>query len=119
MSQIKPGRDGIDWLNRLGKWRTVFAGWQLGTRAKGDPESDALRHHREATMLLRADVNALTAMLIKKGVFTAAEYTEQVQDEARHLCSEYERRFPGFKATDDGLSINTAIARDTTAGWKP
>jgi hypothetical protein len=27
----------IDWLNRLAKWRTVLAGWQLGTRGSDDP----------------------------------------------------------------------------------
>ena len=36
--------------NRLTKWRSVFAGWQLGTRAKGDPECDAVRDHREVTI---------------------------------------------------------------------
>jgi hypothetical protein len=65
----------IDWLNRLAKWRTVFAGWQLGTRAKGDPESDAVRDHREATILQRAELTALTSLLIKKQIITAAEFT--------------------------------------------
>jgi hypothetical protein len=109
----------INWMERLGKWRTVFAGWQLGTRPKGDPECDAVRDHRELSMALRADVNALTALMIRKGVFTAQEYTDQLQEEAKHLCAEYERRFPGFKATDYGLEMNIQIARDTTAGWKP
>lgn len=54
-------------MNKLAKWRSIFAGWQLGTRAKGDPESDAVRDHREATILLRAEVNALTACLIEGG----------------------------------------------------
>lgn len=109
----------IDWLERLGKWRMVFTGWQLGTRKKGDPEGDAVRDHRELTMALRAEGNALAALLIAKGVFTAQEYTDSVHEEARQLCEQYERRFPGFKATDEGMSINTAIARDTTAGWRP
>ncbi len=109
----------IDWLNRLGKWRTVFAGWQLGTRAKGDPESDAVRDHRELSMLLRAEVSAISQLLVKRGVFTAEEYTAQVHDEAKLLCRAYERRFPGFKATDDGLHVDAEIARDTMRGWKP
>lgn len=109
----------INWMERLGKWRTVFTGWQLGTRPRGDPESDAIRDHRELTMALRADVNALTGLLISKGIFTAQEYTDQLQVECQHLCREYERRFPGFKATDDGMYIDVAIARDTMRGWKP
>src|SRR5258707_10424244 len=55
-------------LNRLTKWRTHYAGWQLGTRAKGDPESDAVRDHRELTMLLRVELTALTGLLMRKGV---------------------------------------------------
>ncbi|HEY1898612.1 MAG TPA: hypothetical protein VGG49_02355 [Steroidobacteraceae bacterium] len=109
----------IDWINRLGKWRTVFTGWQLGTRAKGDPESDAIRDHREATMMLRAEASAVSQLLLRKGVFTAEEYTEQVTEECRLLCKLYERKFPGFKAEDYGIHVDTAIARDTTAGWKP
>src|SRR5438067_1656730 len=38
-------------LNRLTKWRSVFCGWQLGTRSSTDPEAQAVRDHREATML--------------------------------------------------------------------
>lgn len=109
----------INWIERLGKWRTVFTGWQLGTRAKGDPEADAVRDHRDATMMLRAEVSAMSQLLVGKRVFTAEEYTEQVHEEARRLCRLYERKFPGFEATDDGLTIDPAIAADTTAGWKP
>lgn len=109
----------IDWVERLGKWRMVFCGWQLGTRPKGDPEGDAVRDHRELSMALRADVNALTQMLISKGVFSAEEYTAQLQQECEHLCREYERRFPGFKAADNGMVMQLEIVKDTMAGWRP
>jgi hypothetical protein len=109
----------INWIERLGKWRTVFAGWQLGTRPKGDPECDAVRDHREATMALRAECNALTGLMVERGIFTAQEFHDRFQSECQHLCGEYEKRFPGFKATDYGLEINPTIARDTMAGWRP
>jgi hypothetical protein len=109
----------IDWIQRLGKWRVLFTGWQLGTRAKGDPEGDAVRDHRELTMLMRAELSAVSQLLVKKGVFTAEELTEQFREECRLLCHAYERRFPGIKATDDGLSMDVAIAADTMRGWKP
>jgi hypothetical protein len=109
----------IDWLQRVCKWRSVFTGWQLGTRAKGDPEGDAVRDHRELTIVLRAEVTALSALLMKKGVFTIDEYVAELQNEARELSLSYERRFPGFKAADHGMDINVEIARDTMAGWKP
>lgn len=104
---------------RLAKWRTVFAGWQLGTRPKGDPESDAVRDHREVTMLMRSELNALVGLLIDRGVFSAEEFTSRLESEAEYLSKQYERKFPGFKATDDGLSMNPAIAADTMRGWRP
>lgn len=59
----------FDALNKLTKWRMVFAGWQLGTRPKGDPECDAVRDHREATMIQRVEISALSRLLIKKRHF--------------------------------------------------
>lgn len=106
-------------LNRLTKWRALFAGWQLGTRAKGDPESDAVRDHREATIVLRAEVTALVRLCCEKGLFTVDEYTKTLDDEAEHLSKAYARRFPGIKATDYGLHFDAAIAADTMRGWKP
>jgi hypothetical protein len=106
-------------LNRLCKWRMVFASWQLGTRPKGDPECDAVRDHRELSIILRNELNALTRLLIEKGVFTAQERDAAVEAEAELLNKDYQRRFPGFRATDIGMDINTAIAADTMRGWKP
>lgn len=106
-------------LNRLCKWRMVFAGWQLGTRAKGDPECDAVRDHRELSIIMRAELSALVNLLIEKGVFTADEHRAAIEAEAELLNKDYQRRFPGFRATDIGMDINTAIAADTMRGWRP
>jgi hypothetical protein len=106
-------------LNRLIHWKTVLTGWQLGSRPLGDPESDAVRHHRELSLLLRAEVNALTGMLIKAGVFTAEEFDAALEEEAELLSADYARRFPGFVATDEGLEIDPLVAMETTKGWRP
>lgn len=106
-------------LQRLAKWRVVFAGWQLGTRAKGDPECDAVRDHRELSILMRAELNALAGLLIEKGIFSAVEYTAALEREAEQLSLDYQRRFPGARATDSGMDLNLALWRDTTRGWKP
>jgi hypothetical protein len=105
-------------LERLSKWRSLFAGWQLGTRAVGDPESDAVRDHREATIIQRAELSALTALLVKKGVFTAEEFSTTLAREADQLSQDYERRFPGVTATDIGLQIDHRAAQ-TMKGWLP
>jgi hypothetical protein len=100
---------GMRALNRLAKWRAILTGWQLGTREKGDPTSDAVRDHREVTLLLRAEVSALVMLLIEKGVFTAEEIDQQLVIEAQHLERGLEKRFPGARASDDGMHLDTAL----------
>jgi|SRR6202035_1319541 len=105
-------------VNRLARWRAVFANWQLGTRAIGDPESDAVRDHRELSILLRAELTALTGLLIEKGICTAEDFQNALTKEAEELNRDYELRFPGFTALDSGMQLDERAAK-TTAGWKP
>lgn len=109
----------MDKINRLTKWKMVFAGWQLGTRPVGDPECDAVRDHREVTILLRAEVTTLIALLVEKDVCTETEFSEALGTEAEQLSADYSRRFPGFTATDDGIDINVQRASDIMKGWRP
>jgi hypothetical protein len=104
-------------VNRLAKWRTVFAGRWLGTRTKDDPECIAVRDITEKYLMLRVEVNALTKLLSYKGVFTVDEFTNQIIRECDYMQAMLERQFPGFKATDDGMHIDVAAARETTKGW--
>ena len=100
-------------LNRLAKWRTIFAGWQLGTRSKGDPECDAVRDHREVSLMLRAENNALVAMLVQKGVCTSEEWGRALALEAKHMNRSLEAFFPGMRATDDGIDLDLPEAAET------
>lgn len=107
-------------LNRVMKWRGVFAGWQLGTRTSGDPESQAVRDQRELLMLVRIELNALTACLIESGAITSRSFTEQVIVEAELLDKAYEDRFPGMRSTDAGMELfDLQKAQQTMAGWRP
>jgi hypothetical protein len=104
-------------MNRLAKWRALFAGWQLGTRAKGDPESDAVRDTQERLLILRAEVNAL----LEKGLTTQEELQRTMIAEAEHYMGQLEARWPGVKAVDDGLSMDPGVIQRAGwhAGWKP
>ena len=113
MSAREPGL--IAALNRLGKWRGIFAGWQLGTRPKGDPECDAVRDHREVTILLRAEMSAMAGVLVRKGVITEAEWVAALEREANDLSRDYSARFPGVTAADDGLVMDLRRS-ETKAG---
>lgn len=108
-------------LNRLAKWRATFASWQLGTRLQTDAECAAIRDHREVTIMLRAEVSALTQLLIAKGVFTFDEFQTALEGEANALDALYESKFPGFTATDSGMSMKLPEALDTMRrmNWKP
>jgi hypothetical protein len=107
-------------LEKLCKWRAVFAGWQLGTRMMDDPEAQAVRDHREATILLRVEVSALVALLVDKGTFSLTEFQERLLEEAVALDRAYECRFPGIESTEHGIAINPAVVSEhhTMNGWR-
>ena len=96
----------MDVLNKLAKWRVLFAGWQLGTRPKGDPECDAVSDMREAVILMRVELNALAAVLIEEKVITQDLWDYTVAREAETLNKAYEEKFPGVTATPNGLSFD-------------
>src|SRR6266567_539308 len=100
-------------LEKLTKWRKFFASWQLGTRSDSDGESKAVRHHREATILLRAEVTALTGLLIRKGLITQTEFQDSLEKEAAQLDRDYAAAFPGWSSTPEGLSMKMPEALDT------
>lgn len=100
-------------LQKLCKWRNVFAGWQLGTRAKTDGESRAVRDHRELSIILRVEVTAMTDLLIQNGLITPEEFQAAVEREAIQLDKDYERRFPGFSTSLDGVHMKMPEVAET------
>jgi hypothetical protein len=106
-------------LNKLAKWRTVFAGWQLGTRTMDDPECQAVRDHREATLLMRAELSALVTLLHRNKVITTQDFEAELGTQADALSKMMEAKFPGFEATDTGLSMDPVVTANTMKGWRP
>ncbi len=111
--------DHVKKLNRLAKWRSHFAGWQLGTRTSDDPECQAVRDHREATIMLRAEVTAVVGLLLQKGVITEQELHEALAQEADLLAMAYEARWPGAHAGDDGMHYDLPRALGWMQYWRP
>src|SRR5258708_35491911 len=85
-------------MNLVAKWRSFFTGWQLGTRLKGGPQSDALRETHEARILLRVEVTALAGLLIKKGIFYAFEWELQLTRETETLEILLLKHYPRVQA---------------------
>lgn len=136
-------------LNRFVKWRSVLAGWQLGTRALDEggelaavrdhldailplqvelaalrrvlrvdsalckdaadlePKNvlEGVRAHRMTTLILRAEMNALISMLVKDRVITTEQFQSAMLDELVLAEQDMERRFPGARATDEGMRL--------------
>jgi hypothetical protein len=101
-------------LNKLCKWRTFFASWQLGTRVPADGELRAVKNHRETTILLRAEVSALTGLLIEKGVITGQEFQDVLAKEARQLDHDFAAQYSGWSSSDDGMILKMPEAMETT-----
>lgn len=104
--------------NRVAKWRSVFAGWQLGTRSIDDPEAQAVRDQFDARLGLRTELSAVTRLLIDKKIFTEDEFFKQLTIETEELEKMFEKRFPGFKATDTGITIDLQKAEKTMKNWR-
>ena len=100
-------------LERLCKWRSVFAGWQLGTRSDTDGPTRAVRDHRELSMVMRVELSAIVELLIERGIITRASFTEAVEREAVRLDRDYQQRFPGFESTDHGMALDPTKAQET------
>lgn len=104
-------------LNILAKWRVALTGWQLGTRPDTDPVAAAVRDHREATLLLRAELNALTDLLIRQHVISEGGYLAALERSATQLSDDLAARFPGITATETGLDLKFPEAADTMRNW--
>lgn len=100
-------------LEKLAKWRKFFASWQLGTTSAGDGRYKAVAHHREMSIMLRAEQSALTGLLIRKGVFTQEEFQEALLCEATQLDHDYEESYPGWRSTAHGMSMKMPEAAET------
>lgn len=100
-------------VQRLAKWRTVFVGWMIGTKGANEPGVKAYRDRADAVLMQRVEINALTALLVAKGIFTIDEFMAQIVTECEHKQRELEAMFPGYRATDNGISIDAAKAAET------
>lgn len=92
--------------NRLAKWRSWFAGWQLGTQPADHGPTRAVRDAAEARLLMRAELTALASVLLTKGLMTQDEYQEAIAREADFVSESLSIRFPGVTATETGLTMD-------------
>jgi len=111
----------LDALNRVCKWRRVFTGKMIGSGAEDDPLIVGVNDLQEARIIMRVELTTLTGLLLRKGVFNGDELNEAMAEEADLLNADYAKRFPGFKATHDGVDMDVDLARKTMKEqpWAP
>lgn len=109
-------------LNKLCKWRSLYAGWWLGTRPNSDPTTQAVRDNFDRAIVLRAEMTAISAILIQKQVCTQEELQRAVLAEVQALDTQLEKAWPGFRTSDEGLvfaDLNEAAATMKRRGFPP
>jgi hypothetical protein len=112
----------LDAANKLAKWRVFFASWQLGSRTDTDGECKAVKHHRETTLLMRGELNALAGLLIAKGVFTQEEWQDALEAEYKQLDADLSVSYPGWQSSDRGMVMepaDVALATMHKLGFRP
>jgi hypothetical protein len=92
-------------LNRLNHWGMLLAGRLGGTLQSQDPRSKGYRDLFQKYLILRAEANAITAVLLKAGITTREDFTKLITEEAVHLDQTYEKQYPGVRTTDAGLDF--------------
>jgi len=78
-----------------------------------------VRDHRETTMLLRAEVTTLTRILLEANIIKKEELAQIMTEEMQYLDKAYEKKFPGFTTSLDGVHMDIQKCAETTRGWRP
>lgn len=100
-------------LHRLCRWKNVLAMWQLGERDQTDGEFRAVADAREEALVRSVECRAIVGALFAKKIITEAEWANALIMEAQNMEKYMEKRFPGFRANDQGIEIAPDIAAQT------
>jgi hypothetical protein len=122
MSVIDRSASLFAWGMKLRQVGRMQIGRILGSVPDTSGAYKALIDLLERCYFMRAELNGLAAILIAKGVFTAAEWQKQVDGEFAHLFGEVAKGWPEVEFREDGFTIRDAVAlaaRARREGWPP
>lgn len=102
-------------LDRVCKWRTILAGRVWGTSAK-TPQAKGRTDIFERLIILRVELNALTALLLESGVIPEERYLNAIERAAIDLDNAYAEHFPGIRSSATGMVIGPEAIK-TMEGW--
>jgi len=102
-------------LNRLTKWRRLLAAWHHGARVllpgqspklDSSAEVAATIDSEERLLIFRAELSALTSLLIQKGVISVQEFNHSTIAAADDLNMQLSKAWPGISADATGLTFS-------------
>lgn len=109
--------EGLRQANRLAKWRAVYTGRIAGTRTADDPVAIGYRDLFEKVLLMRAELNAVTSLLLDAGLINPEYADRAFGREYEQLADALADVFPGMTATDEGINLHLPDAAEAMKGW--
>jgi hypothetical protein len=106
-------------LRQIGRMQV---GRLLGSVASSSGAYKALIDVLEHCYFMRAEINAQTALLMAKGVFTQSEFQKALEDELRIYFEACAKDWPEIEFNEDGFVVTDPPAlaeRMRREGWPP
>lgn len=100
----------------------ITAGRLFGTIPNTSGKYIAIMDLEERAIYCRAEMNAVAALLIKKGLITSEEFQAQLAEELNHLADSYQAKIPEVLFTPIGMTVTDVKAfaeRAKREGWPP
>lgn len=106
-------------LRQVGR---IYVGRITGTVPSTNGAYKTLISLIERSLFMRAELNALVFLLLKKGVFKEDEWVKQLEEEMEHYFGEISKEFPEVEFDDWGMTVKDIKAfteRSQKEGWPP
>jgi hypothetical protein len=100
-------------MKRVVHWKEVLATWQLGTRDANNGTYQALQDLHENLIRKQVQLDAVTEILVCRGIFSPEDLLEKQIELAVRLDQNMETKFPGVKTTDSGLDVDPEVYQKT------
>lgn len=112
----------FDLSSKLRQYARLASNRLLGTRLSQDGGYKVVVSLEEARLFHRAELNAVSRLLIDKGIFTTDELQTQTKEEMVYLLKGLERDWPEIEAHADSYIVKDTKAyyeRSKREGWPP
>jgi translation initiation factor 2 beta subunit (eIF-2beta)/eIF-5 len=106
-------------LRQIGR---VQFGRIFGTEPNTSGRYKAMIDLLERCYFMRAEINAVTKLLIDKGVFSSSEFQKEIESEMEVYFKDVAAHFPEIEFRDDGFTIKDTQAfhaRTKSENWPP